>query len=192
MAGGSRAASGFMLSSEAAENPNFLALLQFADWLYYSDQGLEFAKFGVEGTTFTKDGETRTLAADVDWNGVNPAGTKKLNADFGFSNGVWSLANGSTDSLISGLNTEAANTFVESMSDKEELPLTPTAPLDEMQQEQVTLWQSALNDSVTQNTAAFIVGKRPMSEWDAWMTELKGLNVDQYVDTYNQALAAKG
>ncbi len=61
-----------------------------------------------------------------------------------------------------------------------------------MQQEQVTLWQSALNDSVTQNTAAFILGKRPMSEWDAWMTELKGLNVDQYVDTYNQALAAKG
>ena len=97
MAGGSRAASGFMISSKAAENPNFLALLQFADWLYYSDQGLEFAKFGVEGTTFTKDGDTRTLAPDVDWNGVNPAGTKKLNADFGFSNGVWSLANGSTD-----------------------------------------------------------------------------------------------
>lgn len=192
VASGGRAASGFMISSKAAENPNFLALLQFADWLYYSDQGLEFAKFGVEGTTFTKDGETRTLAPDVDWNGVNPAGTKKLNADFGFSNGVWSLANGSTDSLISGLNTEAANAFVESMSDKEELPLTPTAPLDEMQQEQVTLWQSALNDSVTQNTAAFIVGKRPMSEWDDWMTELKGLNVDQYVDTYNQALAAKG
>lgn len=192
VASGSRAASGFMMSSKAAENPNFLALLQFADWLYYSDQGLEFAKFGVEGTTFTKDGETRTLAADVDWNGVNPAGTKKLNADFGFSNGVWSLANGSTDSLISGLNTEAANAFVESMSDKEELPLTPTAPLDELQQEQVTLWQSALNDSVTQNTAAFIVGKRPMSEWEDWMTELKGLNVDQYVDTYNQALAAKG
>lgn len=192
VASGGRAASGFMMSSKAAENPNFLALLQFADWLYYSDQGLEFAKFGVEGTTFTKDGETRTLAADVDWNGVNPTGTKKLNADFGFSNGVWSLANGSTDSLIAGLNTEAANAFVESMSDKEELPLTPTAPLDEMQQEQVTLWQSALNDSVTQNTAAFIVGKRPMSEWEDWMTELKGLNVDQYVDTYNQALAAKG
>ena len=192
VASGSRAASGFMMSSKAAENPNFLALLQFADWLYYSDQGLEFAKFGVEGTTFTKDGDTRTLAADLDWNGVNPAGTKKLNADFGFSNGVWSLANGSTDSLISGLNTEAANEFVESMSDKEELPLTPTAPLDELQQEQVTLWQSALNDSVTQNTAAFIVGKRPMSEWEDWMTELKGLNVDQYVDTYNQALAAKG
>ncbi|NUU15960.1 extracellular solute-binding protein [Cellulomonas humilata] len=192
VASGSRVASGFMLSSKAAEQPNFLALLQFADWLYYSDNGLEFAKYGVEGTTFTKDGETRTLAADVDWNGVNPAGTKKLNADFGFSNGVWMLANGTTDELIRGLNTEATNEFVDAMADKTELPLTPSAPLDELQQEQITLWQAALNDSVTQNTAAFILGQRPMSEWDAWQTELKGLNVDQYVETFNTALAAKG
>ncbi len=128
VASGSRAASGFMMSSKAADHPTFLALLQFADWLYYSDEGLEFAKYGVEGTTYTKDGDTYALAPDVDWNGVNPAGTKKLNADFGFSNGVWSLANGSADDLIKGLNTPAANEFVESMSDKTELPLTPAAP----------------------------------------------------------------
>ncbi|GEL97887.1 ABC transporter substrate-binding protein [Cellulomonas terrae] len=192
VASGSRVASGFMISSEAAEKPHFLALLQFVDWLYYSDGGLEYAKYGVEGTTFTKDGETRTLAADVDWNGVNPAGTKKLNADLGFSNGVWMLANGTTDDLIRGLNTAATNEFIDAMADKTELPLVPSAPLDEMQQEQITLWQAALNDSVTQNTAAFILGQRPLSEWDDWLTELKGLNVDQYVDTFNQALAAKG
>lgn len=192
VASGSRVASGFMISSEAAEKPNFLALLQFVDWLYYSDSGLAFAKYGVEGTTFTEDGETRALAADVDWNGVNPAGTKKLNADFGFSNGAWMLANGTTDELIRGLNTDATNQFIDAMADKTELPLTPTAPLDEMQQEQITLWQAALNDSVTQNTAAFILGQRPMSEWDAWQTELKGLNVEQYVETFNTALAAKG
>jgi putative aldouronate transport system substrate-binding protein len=192
VAAGGRAVSGFMMSSKVAEKPYFLALLQFADWLYYSDSGLEFAKYGVEGTTFTKDGDTRALAADVDWNGVNPSGTKKLNADFGFSNGVWMLANGTTDDLIRGLNSDATNEFIDVMADKTELPLVPSAPLDEMQQEQITLWQAALNDSVNQNTAAFILGQRPMSEWDAWQTELKGLNVDQYVDTFNQALAAKG
>ncbi|MGY4645204.1 ABC transporter substrate-binding protein [Cellulomonas sp. URHB0016] len=191
VASGGRVASGFMISSKAAEQPNFLALLQFADWLYYSDSGIEYAKYGVEGTTFTKDGDTRALAADVDWNGVNPAGTKKLNADFGFSNGVWMLANGSSDELVQGLNTPATNDFIAAMADKEELSLPPAAPLDEMQQEQITLWQAALNDSVTQNTAAFILGQRPLSDWDKWQTELKSLNVDQYVETYNQALAAK-
>ena len=49
---------------------------------------------------------------------MNPAGTKKLNADFGFSNGVWMLANGSTDELIQGLNTEATNEFVDAMAEQ--------------------------------------------------------------------------
>jgi len=190
VASGGRTASGFMISAKAAQQPNFLALLQFADWLFYSDSGLEFAKWGVEGTTFTKDADgNRKLAADVDWNGVNPSGTKKLNADFGFSNGVFMLANGSSDDVIKGMNNDVTNDFLKAMSDKKELPLPPAAPLSADQQEQVTLWQTQLNDSVTQNTAAFISGKRPMADWDKWMSELKGLNVDQYVDAYNQALA---
>jgi len=192
VAAGSRTASGFMLSSKVKDKPYFQALLQFVDWLYYSDEGLEFAKWGVEGTTFTKDGGKRALAADVDWNGLNPGGTKLLNADFGFSNGVFMLANGSSDEEVMSMSSDEVVEFVESMADKTELPLAPTAPLDEMAQEQVTLLQSALNDSVVQNTAAFILGKRPMSDWDAWLGELKGLNVDQYVETYNQALANRG
>ena len=75
---------------------------------------------------------------------------------------------------------EATNEFIDVDVDQGELPLVAAAPLDEIEQEQVTLWQSALNDSVTQNTAAFILGQRPMSEWDDYMTELKGMNVDQY------------
>ncbi|WP_426592558.1 extracellular solute-binding protein [Cellulomonas sp. McL0617] len=189
VAAGGRVASGFMISAKAASQPNFLATLQFADWLYFSDEGLEFAKWGVAGTTFDKDASgTRTLAADVDWNGVNPTGTKKLNADFGFSNGVFMLANGSADDVIKGMNSDESNAFVQAMSSKKELPLPPAAPLSADQQEQITLWQTALNDSVTQNTAAFISGKRPMSEWGSWMTELKGLNVDQYVQTFNDTL----
>ena len=192
VASGGRQASGFMISAKAKDQPNFLALLQFVDWLYYSDEGLTFAKWGVEGTTYTKDASGNLkLAADVDWNGVNPAGTKKLNANFGFSNGVFMLANGSADSIIKGMNNDVTNQFVQAMSTKKELPLAPTAPLSADSQEQVTLWKTALNDSVMQNTAAFITGKRPMADWDKWMTELKGLNVDQYVQAYNDALANK-
>ena len=54
-------------------------MLQFLDWLYYSDEGLEFAKCGVEGTTFTKDGDDpRARAPTSTGSGVNPAGTKNL------------------------------------------------------------------------------------------------------------------
>ena len=161
VASGSRAASGFMLSSEVAEQPELPRAPAVRGLAVLLRRGPRVRQVGRRGHHVHRRGRrTRTLAADVDWNGVNPAGTKKLNADFGFSNGVWSLANGSTDTLDPGAATpRSANEFVEAMADKTELPLTPSAPLDEMQQEQVTLWQSALNDSVTQNTAAFILGR---------------------------------
>lgn len=57
LAGGTRFESGIVFSADAAENDNFVAMLQFVDWLYYSDEGLEFAKWGIEGETFTKDAD---------------------------------------------------------------------------------------------------------------------------------------
>jgi putative aldouronate transport system substrate-binding protein len=92
--GGTRRESGLMFSSKAAESDHFLAMLQFVDWLYYSDEGLEFAKWGVEGETYNKDADgVRTLGSDIGWNAINPGAPKMLNADFGYSNGVFLLAN---------------------------------------------------------------------------------------------------
>ena len=98
------------------------------------------------------------------------------------------LTNGSSDELVASTSSDEVKEFVEEMSTKTELPLAPAAPLEEMEQEQVNLWQTSLNDAVTQGTAAFILGKRPLSEWDAFVGELKALNMDQYVATFNTAL----
>ncbi|WP_136518067.1 MULTISPECIES: ABC transporter substrate-binding protein [Cellulomonas] len=186
--GGQRLVSGLMLSSTAAEEDDFLAMLQFLDWLYYSDEGLEFAKWGVEGETYTKDADgTRTLAADVDQNGLNPGAPKSLNVDFGYHNGVWMLEHGSTDDLDQSMLRPEVVEFVESMSDKELAPVAPPAPLNELEREQVSLWQTALRDHVWQNTAAFILGQRPLSEWDAYVAELESKNMQQYLDVVNEA-----
>jgi len=73
------------------------------------------------------------------------------------------------------------------MSDKELAPVAPPAPLDELEREQVSLWNTALRDHVLQNTSAFILGQRPLSEWDAYVTELEGKNMQQYLDVVNGA-----
>ncbi|GIG40222.1 ABC transporter substrate-binding protein [Cellulomonas phragmiteti] len=184
---GSRLVSGLMLASSAAEEDDFLAMLQFIDWLYYSDEGLEFAKWGVEGETFTRDGDTRVLADDIDQNGLNPGAPKALNVDYGYHNGVWMLEHGSSDELDRSMLRPEVVEFVESMSDKELAPVAPPAPLDELEREQVSLWQTALRDHVYQNTAAFILGQRPLSEWDAYVSELEGKNMQQYLDVVNGA-----
>src|SRR5690606_4050838 len=46
---GSRLENGLMISSKALDSENFVAMMQFIDWLWYSDEGQEFAKWGVEG-----------------------------------------------------------------------------------------------------------------------------------------------
>jgi len=184
---GTRLVSGVMLASSVAEEDDFLAMLQFLDWLFYSDEGLEFAKWGVEGETFTREGDKRVLAADIDQNGLNPGAPKALNIDFGYHNGVWMLEHGSSDELDRSMLRDEVVAFVESMSDKELAPVAPPAPLDELEREQVSLWNTALRDHVLQNTSAFILGQRPLSEWDAYVTELEGKNMQQYLDVVNGA-----
>lgn len=187
---GSQLSSGLMLSSSAADSPNFLAMLQFIDWLYFSDEGIEFAQWGVEGETYTNDGGERTLADDVDWNGLNPGAELELNADFGYSNGVFLLANGSTEELLqSVMAPEIREWTQEVLSMNETLPVAPAAQLDELELETTSLLDSQLKDAVQAATAAFITGQRPLEEWDAYVTEMQGLGSDQLIDTYNEALA---
>ncbi|MBN9201424.1 MAG: extracellular solute-binding protein [Microbacterium chocolatum] len=185
---GQRLVSGFMLSSSAAESEDFLALLQFLDWLYYSDEGLEFAKWGVEGTTYTVDADgTRVLNEDITAMGLNPGAPENLQADYGFSNGVWTLAHGSTLDLDRSMLRDETLTFLDQMSTKAIRDLPPPAPLNEIEREQVSLYQSALRDHVYQNTAAFILGQRSMDEWDDYVAELEGMNMTAYLDFVNAA-----
>ncbi|AEG43256.1 carbohydrate ABC transporter substrate-binding protein (CUT1 family) [Isoptericola variabilis J7] len=189
LAPGSRRESGIVFAASAAEQDDFLAMLQFVDWLYYSDEGLEFAKWGVEGETYTKDASgKRTLMEDIDVNGLNPGAPKELRKDFGYHNGVWMLAHGSTEDLDKSMLREEVIAFLDGMNEKEELPLPPAIAYDEMQQEQAGLLQTNLLDIVNQNTAAFIVGDRPLSEWDAYVAELEGAGMQDYVDLANSTL----
>ncbi|NED99536.1 ABC transporter substrate-binding protein [Phytoactinopolyspora halotolerans] len=177
---------GIMLSSKAAESENFVAMMQFIDWLWYSDEGQEFAKWGVEGVTYTKDGDgTYTLADDVDFVALNPDGDKHLQEDFGFSNGVFAYG-GSTELLHSTFSEEEQE-FQEAMAEKDLLPLDPPHPFTEEEREQVTLWETPLKDHTEQATLQFILGQRDLSEWDAYVAELEAKGMSQYVDVVNEA-----
>lgn len=188
LAFGQRLESGLMISSAAAERDDFVAMLQLIDWLYYSDEGMEFAKWGVEGETFEREADgTRVLMENIDINGLNPGAPETLNVDYGFHNGVFMPAHGSTDDLARSMLREEVVQFQEAMGTKTELELPPPAPLDELEREQVTLWQGALKDHVEQNIARFILGQRDLGEWDAYVAELEGMNMRAYLDVVNEA-----
>ncbi|MEV3939201.1 sugar ABC transporter substrate-binding protein [Glycomyces sp. NPDC049804] len=185
-----RFTSGILIGAKAAEQPYFKALLQFVDWLYYSDEGLEFAQWGVEGETFTRGADgTRALNEDIAWSSINAGAPKLLNADYGYSNGVFLLANGSSKDLVLSMMTEEIADWTERQLDgKEQLPVAPAAMLDEIELEQTSLLQTQLTDAVQAATAAFITGQRSTDEWDAYVTEAEGLGAGQLIDTINTAL----
>jgi putative aldouronate transport system substrate-binding protein len=181
-----RTENGIMISSKARDSKNFVAMMQFIDWLWYSDAGQEFAKWGVEGTTFTKDSSgKRTLAPDVDVIGLNPKGTKHLQKDFGFYNGIF--AYGGPLELVQSFFSAEEMEFQKVLNARPIREIAPPHPLSDAEREQVTLWETPLKDYVYANSLKFILGQRPLGEWDAYVNELNGKNMGSYVDTVNKA-----
>lgn len=184
---GVRTENGVMISAKARNSKNFVAMMQFIDWLWYSDAGELFAKWGVQGTTYTGsiDDGTFKLAPDVTWAGINPSGTKNLQVVYGYFNGVFAYG-GSTKLLDSQFPPEEL-AFQNVMNSRRTLPLPPPHPLSADDREQATLWETNLLDYVNQQTLQFILGRRPLSQWDQYVSELKGRNSDQYINLINQA-----
>ncbi|WP_433533029.1 extracellular solute-binding protein [Micromonospora sp. CA-263727] len=182
----SRLENGMMISSKARESKNFVAMMQFVDWLWYSDAGQEFAKWGVEGTTFTKDAAGKhTLAPDVNVIGLNPDAPKHLQKDFGFYNGVF--AYGGNPELVQAFFSPEEQEFQQVMNARTPKLPPPPYPLRDEEREQVSLWETPLRDHVYQATLQFVLGQRDLAQWDAYVAELKSKNLDAYMETVTKA-----
>jgi putative aldouronate transport system substrate-binding protein len=182
----SRLESGIMISKKARDSKNFVAMMQFIDWLWYSDAGQEFAKWGVEGLTYTKDSSGKfKLAADVNVIGLNPSATKHLQKDFGFYNGVFVY--GGKPEIVQAFFSAEEQEFQKVMNARKPVAVDPPFPFTDEEREQATLWETPLKDFVFQQTLQFILGQRPFTQWDAYVNELKGKNMQQYLDLVNKS-----
>ncbi|MDR2895361.1 MAG: extracellular solute-binding protein [Propionibacteriaceae bacterium] len=199
ISGGQRFSSGMIFSSALADDPHFKAILQFVDWLYFSEEGVEFAQWGVQcddgatdssTCTYTKDADgVRTLMSDINnAQGLNPAGTKMLTPDYGFGNGVFWPANGTYKDLMLSYYSPIMADFAEKMADKGETATAPPTPMDDDTLQQTGALYTALRDAVNTADTKFILGQQPMSDWDAYVSQLQSLSVDQYIQLYNDAV----
>jgi putative aldouronate transport system substrate-binding protein len=186
---GSRLVSGIMLNSNVADRDDFLALLQFIDWLYYSDEGYEFALWGVEGETFEKTDEApggyRPLE-DISFEHMNPNASMDLQEDFGFGNAAFAFA-GSAYLRESNMNADDMAFQQEMNAEREYAPIDPPYPMSAAEQEQLAVYQTNLNDMTQEYTLRFITGQYDMERWSDFMEELENQNVDAYLDLINNA-----
>ncbi|GAB3170906.1 extracellular solute-binding protein [Myceligenerans halotolerans] len=180
---------GFMVTADTVEDPHFVAKLQFLDWLYYSPEANDLLRWGVEGETYTKAGDTYTLEPDYSLESfnLNLDGTTDISEDLGYSNNVLS---GSTESraLKQSYNAPEFVDYIDSvLAARTPRDPFPPAPLDEIELEQASLLATPLRDTVDTNTLKFILGERPLSEWDAYVAELEAQNLQGYLDLINGA-----
>ncbi|WP_127836808.1 ABC transporter substrate-binding protein [Clostridium prolinivorans] len=181
----SRLENGIMISSKAKDNPHFEDIMRFVDWLWYSDEGQELTKWGVEGTTFKKDSNgKRTLMPDITFNGMNPNGTKDLRKDFGYGSGVF-VYGGSQDLKMSMMN-DLEISLQNSMANKKMLPPAPPILFNEDQREQFNMKDTPLMDYVKAQTLKFMLGSEPLSNWDNFVSQCKAKGADSLVELANQ------
>ncbi|MEV0175608.1 extracellular solute-binding protein [Streptomyces sp. NPDC050803] len=183
--GGARLENGVMISSKALKSDTFVAMMQFVDWLWYSDEGQKLCKWGVDGVTYTASGDTYKLQPGISLMGSDPDAPKDLQKDYGFFNGVFTY--GGSWALVSSNFSPDEQKFQDAMAQREQLPIDPAHPLQSVEQEQATLWDTPLKDHAIQNTLKFVLGKRSLSEWDDYVTELESKNMQQLVDLHNKA-----
>lgn len=185
----SRLENGVMISTNALNDlgeEGFIKMLRFVDWLWYSEEGQTLTLWGVEGETYTKQGDTIVLNSDITYNGMNPNATKKLNADYGFAGGVF--AYGGPLWLRTSKFTEGERDFNNRIQEyRQARPVDPPFLANEEQNEALNLISTPLIDCVKAWTQKFIVGQADIEkDWDAYVAECESLGSTRFVTMVNE------
>src|SRR5699024_10210614 len=138
---GSRLASGVMFNNNIAEREDLLAVLQYVDWLYYSDEGNEYAQWGIEGETFVKTDETEGgyLPADnISYENFNPNADENLQEHYGFGNVAFAFAS-NYDITLSKMTDQEIHYQKSMIESRELLDVDPPYPMSQPDQEESSL-----------------------------------------------------
>lgn len=192
----SRLECGVMVSSSALDElgqDDFVKMMRFIDWLWYSDKGLTLTKWGIEGEdgTYTVDADGNyTLNPGYYCNGLSIAQTSDDQVDmrerYGYACGNF-MYSGTTELLESNFSDELKDFYNRQNSYRELKPLDPPISLSEDDQEQMNLWATPLFDTENTWTLKFAMGQADVeSDWDTYVADLEAQNAQNCIDMYNQ------
>jgi len=179
---------GFMLNSQITQSENFLATLQFLDWLYYNPDAREMLRWGEKDVHYTKSGDTIELKDEFSLNdyAINPDGETDIKVDLGYS--TFPAESTESRALKESYSTPEFVEYIdEVLSVRTPRDPYPPKPMDESELEQASLLATPIKDAVDTATLQFIMGERDMSEWDAFVGELEAAGLPRYLELLNTA-----
>lgn len=170
--------------STSCENPE--VALQWMDYLF-SEEGVNFANYGVEGYTFNYDEN-----GDPQYTEVVTANTE-LGLDFFQAVSYYCipaarpvLQEGSRELLLIPEEDLACfNIWGEADTDY----LLPYGMgMSSAESQELAKIMADISTYMRENTNKFITGTRPLDEWDDYVNTIKGMNVDRAIELYQVAL----
>lgn len=183
----------FYLLSADIENPEIAVAL--LDWCY-SDEGAVVCNYGKEGVTFEydADGKPQLLPEFVQQYANEAAPSYSVQSALGSGQLGFAPRYINTEfdlSLNAALGIEqdevAAAYYELFRTDPAYIPGVINPPLSESENETVTDIISRVNTYLASEYDKFIMGERPIDEWDAVVAELEAMDIQKVIDIYNEA-----
>ncbi|RAP77503.1 extracellular solute-binding protein [Paenibacillus montanisoli] len=165
--------------SVSSNSKNKDAAIKFIDWLY-GDEGKTAASWGIEGKTFNVvDGKKQFVKEISD--------LKTATAEYGLKS-PGTYTDFDNDMNVALLSAEAKTAVEEGMKyvAPQTLPLSYTPEETEVR----SIKGEAIYKYMEENITKFILGQKPLSEWDSYVEGIKKLGLDEMIkietDAYNR------
>ena len=185
---------GVCISSRALDElgeEDFIKMMRFVDWLWYSEEGQILTKWGIEGETYTvsEDG-TYSLTPAYYCGGLSIAKTSDdqvdMREELGYACGNY-MYGGNTELLTSNFSADLQEFYARQNEYRDLRPLDPTVAFDDLDMEQATLWGTPLTDTQNTWTNRFAMDQADVeADWDQYVSEVEAQNLQNLIDMYNE------
>ena len=197
MAENSRLENGVMISKNAYDKlgeEEFIKMLRFVDWLFYSDEAYDLIKWGVEGETYKVENGQKVLCDGWYCSGLgyadptpeNEEDNKDMRLEYGYAGGNFFYGH-RVDQRDDNLTPELQDLSKRIADYRDIRPLTPALASTPDENEQINLWKTPLVDNINTWTLNFVTGKKDINkEWDNYVKACDDANAQNLVKLYNE------
>ncbi len=195
----SRLECGVMISQRALDElgeKEFIKLMRFVDWMFYSKEAYSLCKWGPEGKTWewkTVNGtKIKALKAGFKCGGLGLTGADSdvdIRLKWGYAGGNYFYGHSTAEST-DAFTPEVQDLYARYAKYKTVAVVDPVAKPSEDEREQLKLWSTPLIDNINAWTLKFVTGQKDINkDWNEYVSSCKNLNVDKIVkltnDIYN-------
>lgn len=163
----------------SSTSKNIDACIKYLDNMY-SEEAIDFYTWGVEGESHEVVNGKKKYKDIADGAGY----VEVINKYGFFQRGFYLPID--KEGMISTYSPETMAALYE--AEKYDHPYrVPFVPFTPAAEEQKNILETNINSVTAENVSKFILGERPLSEWDAYIKELEALGVNDLIKLYNDS-----